>query len=86
MSSYTMKGKILTISQPVQKSEKFTLYEAVLQSEGEYPKPIIFNLNERVYNDLINIGEGGTVTLHFNIEGREHNGRHYVSLKAWKID
>ena len=29
---------------------------------------------------------GDRVTVAFNLRGNEHNGRHYLSLAAWKIE
>jgi len=34
--------------------------------------------------DMVRVGD--TVTAAYNLNGREYNGRYYVSLTCWKID
>lgn len=87
MDSYTMQGTILLINEPVVKSEKFTLYEMLLKREGEYNKvPVSFQLNEKCYEAVKNAGEGAPITLHFNIDSREYNMKHFTTLKGWKVE
>ena len=36
--------------------------------------------------DQFNVTEGETVTVHFDLESREYNGRWYTDVKAWRIE
>jgi hypothetical protein len=36
--------------------------------------------------DQFPVKEGDAVTVHFDIESREYNGRWYTDVKAWKIE
>lgn len=50
-----------------------------------YPQPILFEVVKDKVGVLDNFKVGQTVKVEFNLRGNEHNGRHYVSLQAWKI-
>ena len=59
--------------------------EYVIETQGEYPKQVCF----MVWGDKIDqfqIAEGQEVTVHFDIESREYNGRWYTDVKAWRVD
>ena len=36
--------------------------------------------------DQFQITEGKELTVHFDIESREYNGRWYTDVKAWRVD
>ena len=55
----------------------------ILETTGDYPKKIAFD----VWGDKIEsfgIRNGDAMTVSFNPESREHNGRWYTNLRAWK--
>lgn len=59
--------------------------EYVLETFDNYPKKIHFDLfGERADQYPINVGEN--ITLSFDIESREYNGRWYTSIRGWKVD
>lgn len=58
--------------------------EYILETEGQYPKKICFNL----WGDKIGqfaIQEGEQVQMSFDLESREFNGRWYTDVRAWNI-
>ncbi len=56
----------------------------VLETEGQYPKKVCFNLfGDRIDKFPIQIGE--QVTVSFDIESREYNGRWYTTIRAWNV-
>jgi hypothetical protein len=58
--------------------------DAVLETDGQYPKKVVFNL----FGDFIDkfpFNMSDLVTVYFDIDSREHNGRWYPSIKAWKV-
>lgn len=58
--------------------------EYVLQTMGEYPKTIAFNLmGKRVPEYPMQLGE--VVTISFDINSREYNGRWYTDITAWAV-
>jgi hypothetical protein len=59
--------------------------EYVIEYGDQYPKQVCFNLwGDKV--DQFALSEGDAVTIHFDIESREFNGRYYTDVKAWKVD
>lgn len=59
--------------------------EYVLETVETYPKKIHFDLfGERADQYPISVGE--TITLSFDIESREYNGRWYTSIRGWKVE
>lgn len=54
-------------------------------SGEQYPRKVCFNL----FNDKIDkypLAIDDVVSVSFDIESREYNGRWYTSVKAWKIE
>ena len=50
-----------------------------------FPKQVCFSLmNARIDQYPMEIDE--EVTVSFDIESREYNGRYYTSVSAWKVD
>lgn len=60
-------------------------HEYVLETHDTYPKQICFNLfGDRADQYVCNVGE--EVTLSFDINSREFNGRWYTDISGWKIE
>lgn len=54
----------------------------VVKSAGKYPKEVEVSM----YNELVGeFTEGQLVKLKCNLESRNHNGRYYTEVKAYKI-
>lgn len=59
--------------------------EYVIEYGDQYPKQVCFNLwGDKV--DQFSIQDGEIITVHFDVESREFNGKYYTDVKAWKID
>jgi hypothetical protein len=51
-----------------------------------YPKPAIFDTNnEDLIKTLSNLRSDEVISVAFNINCREYNGKWYTNLTAWKI-
>lgn len=63
---------------------KFTLVLA--EQDVEYPKSLAVDVrgDKTQWHDQYAIGEEVTVSI--NHKSREHKGRHYNSISAWKIE
>ena len=59
--------------------------EYVIETQGEYPKRMCFEVfgEERIKE--FNIQVMDTLTVSFDIDAREYNGRWYNSMRAWKV-
>ncbi len=59
--------------------------EYVIEIPGEYPKQVCFMVwGDKI--DQFSITEGESLTVHFDLESREYNGRWYTDVKAWRVD
>ncbi len=59
--------------------------EYVLETHDNFPKKVCFNFfGDRVDQFPLNIGD--EVTVSFDIESREYQGRWYTDIRAWKAE
>ncbi|MEO0575545.1 MAG: DUF3127 domain-containing protein [Pseudomonadota bacterium] len=59
--------------------------EYVIEIPGDYPKQVCFMVwGYKI--DQFNITEGESLTVHFDLESREYNGRWYTDVKAWRVE
>lgn len=88
MANLEITGKIVQIDEPVTgKSSKgeWKKQQFIIETDDQFPKKICFiNWNDKV--SLTHIKAGTKVTVAFNAESREFNGKWYTDLKAWKMD
>ena len=83
-----IRGKIIK-QLPLRSGEgrngTWKIQEYVLEYGDRYPKILCFSLRgEKVDQYPLNIDE--EVTVSFDVESREYNGKYYTDVKAWKID
>ena len=57
----------------------------VLETQEQYPRKVCFELfgEDRIKNNPCKIDD--VVTVSFDIESREFNGRWYTSIRAWRV-
>ena len=83
-----VSGKIIAILPQTSGKGKNGMWRSqdyVLETADQYPKKVCFNLfNDKI--DQFPIAIDDTVTVSFDIESREYNGRWYTSIRAWKVD
>ncbi len=84
-----IKGKIIVAlpeQSGVSKSgNNWKKREYVLETLETYPRKVHFDLfGERADQYPLNVGE--VITLSFDIESREFNGRWFTSIRGWKVD
>jgi len=83
-----IKGKIiklLPLQTGIGKNGEWKKQEYILETDGQIVKKVCFNL----WGDKISqfdLHENEAVTVSFDLESREFNGRWYTDVKAWKID
>ena len=82
-----ISGKILQFL-PVQtgqgKNGTWKKQEFILETGDTYPKKVcIAAWGDKI--DLASIKPGEQVTVSFDVESREFNGRWYTDVKAWKV-
>lgn len=84
-----IKGKIIVVlpiqSGTSQRGNVWKKLDAVVETIETYPKKMCFTLfGDKV--DQYPISVGDMVTVHFDVDAREYQGKWYNSINAWKID
>jgi hypothetical protein len=65
---------------------EWKMQEYVLETHEQYPRKICFNVfgSDKIAQFNIQVGEEMTVS--FDINAREYNGRWYNDIRAWKVE
>lgn len=65
--------------------KEWRLQAYVLETQEQYPKKVHFELfgDDRIKANQCKIDD--VVTVSFDIESREFNGRWYTSIRAWRV-
>lgn len=78
-------AQILPVESGTGKNGEWKKQSIVVDVEGQFPKKVCFT----IWGDKINTTQwqpGLMLTIDFDIESREYNGRWYTDVKAWKIE
>lgn len=85
--SYELTGTVKVIQQPQTFSSGFSKRELVVTvQDGNYPQDINLEFVKDKADLLDALSVGDSVKIWFDIRGREHNGRYYNNLSAWKVE
>jgi len=90
MSELKIKGKLLQINEVVTGTsaagKQWQKQEFIIETFEQFAKKICFSLFGNK-TDLINgIKIDDSITVHFNLESREYNGKYFHNINAWKIE
>jgi single-strand DNA-binding protein len=84
--TYELTGTVKLISAPQTFSSGFAKRELVVTVEdGKYPQDISVEFVQDKMRLLDDLQVGQTVTVAFNLRGREYQGRYFNNLQGWKI-
>lgn len=86
----TIEGKIIQVL-PLQggvsktSGKEWALQAYVLETNEQYPKKVHFEVfgDDRIKSNPCDVDD--IVSVDFDIESREFNGRWYTSIRAWRI-
>ena len=86
-------GQILKIGQVEQVSDKFRKRELIIKTEAEsqYPQTVAFQLTQDRVDKIDGYQVGDTVTVNFNLRGREWTNpqgevKYFNTLDVWRIE
>lgn len=84
--SLQIEGKLFKVYETEQKTATFSSRDFAIQTSGEYPQLVKFQLsNDKC--DLIDAYQiGNQVRVYFDLRGREWNDKILTNLQAWKIE
>ena len=59
--------------------------DIIVETDGQYPKKVCISLwGEKFDRNLLRVGN--RLTISFDIESREFNGKWYTDVKGWKLE
>ena len=62
------------------------MQEYVLETQEQFPKKLCFNVFGADKISQFNIQAGDELTVSFDINAREYNGRWYNDIRAWRVE
>lgn len=87
MTSFEIEGKLLRKYDTENKTQSFQAREFVLEvQDGNYPQFVKFQLVQDRCNLLDNYQEGEQIKVHFDLRGREWQGKYFTNLNAWRLE
>lgn len=83
-----IQGKIIVVlperNGVSQRGNQWRSISYVLETQDQYPKKLAFDVtNDKI--DQLNIQFGEILTVQFDINAREYNGRWFNSVNAWNV-
>lgn len=85
-----IQGRLITIlpeqSGVSKAGNNWSKIEFVIETTDTYPRKVCFTLMGEKINEIKKFQINDTVSVSFDIESREYEGRWYTSLRAWKVD
>jgi single-strand DNA-binding protein len=85
--SFEITGKLYKKFATESKSDKFQTREFVIEvADGNYPQLIKFQLVQDRCQILDNYNEGEEIKVHFDLRGREWQGKFFTTLNSWRIE
>lgn len=84
--SFEIEGKLHKKYDTESKSEKFQAREFVIETEGQYPQFIKFQLVQDRCSAIDPMNEGEQIKVYFDLRGRQWQDKYFTNLNAWRIE
>lgn len=85
--SFEIEGKLIKKYETENKSGSFQAREFVIEIEsGNYPQFVKFQLVQDRCSLIDDYQEGQGIKVHFDLRGREWQGKYFTNLNAWRIE
>lgn len=85
-----LTGKVIAVLEPrggVSKTgNPWKVQEYVIETHDQYPRKMCFDVFGEDKINQFNIQIGEELTVSFDIDAREWQGRWFNSIRAWKVD
>lgn len=86
-SSFTQSGRLVFKGEPDSKTGSFRAREFVIETEGgQYAQLIKFQLVQDRCDLIDEYSIGDMLDVHFDLRGREWQGKYFTNLNAWRIE
>lgn len=84
--SFEIEGLLHKKFDTENKSGTFQAREFVIQTDGQYPQYVKFQLTQDKCSLIDSHTEGNKIKVHFDLRGREWNEKYFTNLNAWKVE
>ena len=85
--SFEIKGKLHKIFETEQKTDTFQTREFVIETQdGNYTQYVKFQLTQERCQMADTFSEGQEINVHFDLRGREWQGKYFTNLNAWRLE
>lgn len=85
--SFEIVGKLHKKFDTENKTASFQAREFVIEADdGRYPQMVKFQLVQDKCDEIDKFNEGDNIRVHFNLRGREWQGKYFTNLNAWRIE
>lgn len=89
--SFEVNGKIIAVLDKKSgvsntTGSQWSAQQYVIETKEQYPKRLCFEVFGEDRITSFNIQNGEEVTVSFDIDAREYQGRWYNSFRAWKVE
>ena len=78
--------KASTVKKKVSRQVKITKDMLIGDILEKYPQSVPLEFVQDKIELLEGINEGDTVTVSYNLRGREWNGKYYVNVQGWRLE
>ena len=85
--AFEITGKLHKAFETEQKTDSFKAREFVIETvDGNYSQFIKFQLTQDRCDLVDPYKEGDEIKVHFDLRGREWQGKYFTNLNAWRIE
>ena len=84
--SFEVIGRLHKKFDTEKKTDSFQAREFVIEVDGNYPQFVKFQLVQDRCTVIDSYNEGDTINVHFDLRGREWQGKYFTNLNAWRIE
>ena len=84
--SFEIVGKLHKKFDTENKTATFQAREFVIEVDGTYPQFVKFQLTQDRCALIDNYNESDSIRVHFDLRGREWQGKYFTNLNAWRIE
>lgn len=87
MTSFEIEGKLHKVFDTESKTSSFQAREFVIEVvDGNYPQFVKFQLVQDRCALVDAFKEGEMIKVHFDLRGREWQGKYFTNLNAWRVE
>ena len=77
--------QLLPLQTGTGKNGQWKKQDIIVETDGTYPKKVCISIwGDKINESVLKVG--AQLTISFDVESREYNGKWYTDVKAWKIE